>query len=246
MKKFIAFLNVFLAFLLIFSSVGSNIAFAHGEVADEEGIEGEVFDWNTVDWEEIEVENTNDEVPIFENEDITADYEYIDLPEGVEYDSGFDFVVINEEDPQFQTPEFQPYLWHVVARVVLVGGKYVVKYGAKIFTKQPTTKAVTHTKSWQSAVVNVGNGNSVVIQRNSMVHILQNHHPNFWTGSAGKTLFNPTITTVQLRAKMIQILNQNRSKISQNGYGTINVKIEGQQYRLVVKNNRVSTFYPVD
>jgi hypothetical protein len=77
-----------------------------------------------------------------------------------------------------------------------------------------------------------------------MNHILQRHHPKYWTGAANKTLFNPNISSSKIRAQIIQVLGKNRSKIK-NGYGTINVKIDRQKYRLVVSNYRVTTFYPV-
>lgn len=244
MKKFTYILISYLCFALVFSSLGSNVVLANSITNDEEKINnapnGENFDWKSVQWEDTNFENTNDQVPVFP-EDPNEVYEYIDLEPGVIYDEENTSNIINEEF----FPEIQPYLWGTVARVVVIGGIAVVKFGTKIFKKQPAKKAQDHNKDFQSAAVNVGNGNTVVLQRSSMDHILQNHHPEFWTGATGKTLFNPAISSYQLRSQMIQILNQNRSKIGANGYGTINVQINGQTYRLVVSNNRVTTFYPV-
>ncbi|MFS0762207.1 hypothetical protein [Peribacillus phoenicis] len=36
--------------------------------------------------------------------------------------------------------DIQPRIWGLVARLVLSGGKYVIKYGKKVFKKAPTTK----------------------------------------------------------------------------------------------------------
>lgn len=62
---------------------------------------------------------------------------------------------------------------------------------------KPATAAeietATATATFKSATVSIGNGNTVLLQRSSMVHVLQNHLPLYWTGSTGKTLFNPNI-----------------------------------------------------
>ncbi len=60
---------------------------------------------------------------------------------------------------------------------------------------KPATAAEieTATATFKSATVSIGNGNTVLLQRSSMVRVLQNHHPLYWTGSTGKTLFNPNI-----------------------------------------------------
>lgn len=121
----------------------------------------------------------------------------------------------------------------------------MIKFGSKIFKKQAASKATTHTKNFKTVKMKIGNNNTVVLQRSSMNHILQNHHPKYWTGATGKTIFNPNLSSNQIRSQIVQIINKNKSKINKQGYGTINVKISGQKYRLVVRNNRVSSFYPV-
>lgn len=244
MKKFTIFMSAFLSILLISSTISSTMVFANDALSINESVHGEDFNWDDVEWEEIDIEYDNDEAIIFDEEFDDEEYEDIDLDEGEDYKTEFDFIIINEEDPRFKEAEFQPFIWGLIARVVLSGGKHVVKFGSKVFKKQPASKAVNHTKNFKPANVNIGNGNTVVLQRSSMNHILQRHHPNYWAGYTNKTLFNPSISSGKIRAQIIQILNKNRSKIK-NGYGTINVKVEGQIYRLVVSNYRVTTFYPV-
>ncbi|MDC6266477.1 hypothetical protein [Lysinibacillus fusiformis] len=242
MKKVAYLLISYLCFTLVLTPMSSSIALANSSTSDSDkinnSIHSEEFDWNSVKWDETNFENSNDNYPVFFEEQ-NENSEIVDLEPGEVYDGQYN--IINEE----YFPEVQPYLWHLVARVVLSGGQHVVKFGTKIFKKQPATAAEVETAAFQSATVSIGNGNTVLLQRSSMVHVLQNHHPLYWTGSTGKTLFNPGITTPQLRSQIIQIINQNRDKIGANGYGTINVMIEGQAYRLVVSNNRVTTFYPV-
>lgn len=77
-----------------------------------------------------------------------------------------------------------------------------------------------------------------------MNHVLTNHHPLYWTGATGKTTFHYNLAINDVRARIISIVNANRSTIiSRNGYATINVSIDGQMYRLVV-SYRINTFYP--
>lgn len=243
MRKFTVFMSVYLSILLFSTTISSTMVFAN-EQPIEEFIHGETVNWDNIGWEEIDTKYDNDEDFVLKEESYDEDYEEIDLIEGENYQTDYDFVIINEEDPRFREAEIQPVIWGLIARVVLSGGKHVVKFGSKVFKKQPTSKAVNHTKNFKSANVNIGNGNTVVLQRSSMNHILQRHHPNYWVGYTDKTLFNPNISSGKIRAQIIQILNNNRSKIK-NGYGTINVSIDGKVYRLIVKGYRVTTFYPV-
>ncbi|AHN23941.1 hypothetical protein [Lysinibacillus varians] len=242
MKKIAYILTFYLCFSVVLTPISSSIALAKTTSSNFDLINNAThntdFDWDSVRWEETYFENSNDSFPVYLDEQ-DENIEIVDLEPGEVYDGQYH--IINEED----FPKIQPRLWNLVARVVLSGGQYVVKFGSRIFKKQPASAAQVETIAFQSATVNIGNGNTVLLQRSSMVHILQQHHPRFWTGSTGKTLFNPNITTSQLRSQIIQILNQNRHKIDLNGYGRINVMIEGQVYRLVVSNNRVTTFYPV-
>lgn len=45
---------------------------------------------------------------------------------------------------------------------------------------KPATAAEIETATFKSATVSIGNGNTVLLQRSSMVHVLQNHHPLYW------------------------------------------------------------------
>lgn len=246
MKKFFSFFVIVLSFIIAVQPLSAPLASAK-EANDndliDDAISGEDFNWEDVTWEYIEESFNNDEEYIYEEDENFEDYEYVDLEEGENY-GGFDFEIINEDDLEYTDHEIQPFYWVAVARTVLSGGKIVVKFGNKVFKKQPASKAVNHTKNFQAARVNIGSGNTVSIQRSSMNHVLQRHHPKYWTGDANKILFNPNLTSSKLRAQMITIINNNKSKINK-GYGTINVSIDKQPYRLVVSNYRVTTFYPV-
>ena len=165
------------------------------------------------------------------------DGEYVDYEKAleIEYENGFYIVEVNEVAPRF---------WGLIGKVVLKAGKYVVKVGQKIYKAQKISKAQNALKSFKSANINIGSGKTVVLQKSSMEHILINHHPKYWTGSKDKTLFNPDLSISDIRSMAISIVNKGRSDINSKGYGVITKKVDGQNYKLVVKAFRVTTFYP--
>ena len=248
MKKFFQFFVVLLSLLIILQPLSPHLVSAK-DLLDQDGdlvenaIDGEDFDWSNVEWEVVEDTINNEEYYyIDEDEHDLDEYEYIDLDEDELYSTEFEFIF--EDDPRFEEEVVQIQIWGLIARVVLSGGKHVVKYGSKLFKKQPTSTASNHLKNFQPARVNIGGNNTIVLQKSSMSHILTRHHPKYWTGTIDKTLFNPSISSGKIRSQIITIINRNKSQI-RNGYGTINVKIDGQKYRLVISNYRVNTFYPV-
>ncbi|WP_347723909.1 hypothetical protein [Lysinibacillus capsici] len=120
MKKITYLLISYLCFSLVLTPMSGSIALAYSSTNDEDKINNathnEEFDWNSVKWEETNFENTNDDFPIyFEEEDENS--EIVDLEPGEVYDGQYN--IINEED----LPEVQPYLWNLIARVVLSGGQ---------------------------------------------------------------------------------------------------------------------------
>lgn len=83
-----------------------------------------------------------------------------------------------------------------------------------------------------------------------MQHILQNHHPNYWTGKSGKSMFDPKLNVNDVKNIVTNTINSNKTKIgnalkkgeSINVYKTIN----GVKYRVhIAKNGYVSTAHPV-
>lgn len=182
-------------------------------------------------------------VPIkIENEDFIfeeiKDGEYIDYEKAleIEYENGFYIVEANEATPRF---------WGLIGKVVLQAGKYVVKVGNKIYKAQKITKAQNALKNFKPANIDLGGGKKVVLQKSSMEHILINHHPDYWTGSKDKTLFNPDLSIQEIRSMVISIINKGRSEIDSKGYGKIEKKVDGQLYRVIIKAYRVTTFYPI-
>lgn len=127
MKRFLGVFIVFLSFLVIFQPLSVPLVSAKESVDRDEQIindatSGEDFNWDDVEWITVDDYIDNDEEVLLDDDELDEDFEYINLKEGEEYSSDFDFEIINEEDPRFDEAEFRPYLWGLIARVVLSGG----------------------------------------------------------------------------------------------------------------------------
>ncbi|GAF65855.1 DNA mismatch repair protein MutT [Bacillus sp. TS-2] len=124
-------------------------------------------------------------------------------------------------------------LCHIVGRFVGVGGRYVVKVGTRTSTKQAPEKARNALSSFNPTYISIGSGRTVALQNSNMNHILTNHHLLYWTGATGKSTVHFNLTVNHLHAKVISVINSNKSKIIRdNGYSIIDVRIDGQAYRL--------------
>lgn len=169
------------------------------------------------------------------------EFEFISIEEAEAIQKEYNIEVINID----QLGEIRPLWWHIIGRVVWVGGRYVVKVGTRTFTKQAPEKAATALKSFSPTNISIGSGRTVAIQNSSMNHVLTNHHPLYWTGATGKTTLHYNLTINDVRARIISIVNANKSTIiNGNGYATLPVSIDGQMYKLIVSNYRINTFYP--
>ncbi|MFP3719225.1 hypothetical protein [Niallia circulans] len=83
-----------------------------------------------------------------------------------------------------------------------------------------------------------------------MQHILQNHHPSYWTGKSGKSMFDPSLSVNQVKNIVTNVINSNKTTIgnalkkgnSVNVYKTIN----GIKYKVNIgKDEYVKSAYPV-
>ncbi|OIB00960.1 hypothetical protein AK95_00655 [Paenibacillus sp. LC231] len=234
----------FLSLILLVSSFGNAVLASNSTGINSEkekfDISGEEIDWDQVEWYETPIENERKDFN--DSEELNLDkFEFISIEEAEAIQKEYGIEVINED----QLSDFQPLWWHIIGRVVWVGGSYVVKVGTRIFTKQAPEKATAALRSFTPTNISIGSGRTVALQNSSMNHVLTNHHPLYWTGATGKTTFHYNLAINDVRARIISIVNANRSTIiSGNGYATINVSIDGQMYRLVVSNYRINTFYP--
>lgn len=235
---------VFLSLVLFVSSFGNTVfasnLFAIPGEKEKNDTSVEEIDWDQVEWYETPIDNERKDFNDREELNL-AEFEFISIQEAEAIQKEYGIEVINED----QLGEIQPFWWHIIGRVVWVGGRYVVQVGSRTFTKQAPEKAANALRNFTPTNISIGSGRTVALQNSSMNHVLVNHHPLYWTGATGKTTFHLNLAVNDVRAKIISIVNANRSTIiNGNGYATLNVSIDGQMYRLVVSNYRINTFYP--
>ncbi|MFI8495910.1 hypothetical protein ACIGC1_23925 [Peribacillus butanolivorans] len=133
---------------------------------------------------EQELLNQNEEINW---EDVTLDLEanndeinWNDIP--IELDSAI-------------VTDLQPRIWGLVARLGLTGGKYVIKYGKKVFKKAPTSKVTNALAKYSTGTYKTGS-HTFKLTKTDMKHMLTRHHPKYWDGSvkAKQTYYNPDLS----------------------------------------------------
>ncbi|MGW4397158.1 hypothetical protein ACWEHA_17880 [Amycolatopsis nivea] len=103
--------------------------------------------------------------------------------------------------------------------------------------------------NWTSKTINIG-GDSALLTRERMAHILERHHPKYWDGSFAKdqSFFDARTTIQDIEDALRQVINQNQAKIIQNGGTMANTEIEGivngVTYKGAVRGGRVVQFFP--
>ncbi|WP_410864226.1 hypothetical protein [Peribacillus sp. SIMBA_075] len=75
--------------------------------------------------------------------------------------------------------DLQPRIWGLVARLVLTGGKYVIKYGKKVFKKAPTSKVTNALAKYSTGTYKTGS-HTFKLTKTDMKHMLTRHHPKYW------------------------------------------------------------------
>lgn len=79
--------------------------------------------------------------------------------------------------------------------------------------------------------------------------ILEGHHPTYWTGATGKSMFDPNLSVTDIKNIITSVIRYNKTKIntnlkaglSENYYQTIN----GVKYRVHINSEGyVSSAYP--
>lgn len=158
------------------------------------------------------------------------------------------------DSTQIQASAVPVFVYFVGAQIVRItiqkiGKKAVLKIGKKVFqqkSKDAAKKATTNFKNFSTKA----GGKDINFTKAKMQHILQNHHPNYWTGKSGKSMFDPKLNVNDVKNIVTNTINSNKTKIgnalkkgeSINVYKTIN----GVKYKVhIAKNGYVSTAHPV-
>lgn len=148
-----------------------------------------------------------------------------------------------------------PLLVYIVGAAVLkvvitkVGQKAALKIGKKTFLAKSKDASKKATANFTNFTAKVGS-EKVYFTKAKMQHILQGHHPNYWTGKGGKSMFDPDFSVNQVKNIVTNVINSNKTKISTalskgkpvDIYKTIN----GIKYKVHIgKDGYVKSAYPV-
>jgi RHS repeat-associated protein len=92
-------------------------------------------------------------------------------------------------------------------------------------------------------------GNSFLIDKSGMKHILERHHPDFWDGSVKETqsFLNGKLSIEDVSNSIYEVMKQNRdilTKKGSKGMYQITGSVDGIEYVVGLKNGRIGQFYP--
>lgn len=179
------------------------------------------------------------------NEDESYILNFIDLKTGEEH---------TVDSTQVQASAVPILVYMIGAQVVRVtithvGKKAVLKIGSKTFQKKTKDAAIKATSNFSTWTTKAG-GKTVTFSKAKMQHVLKNHHPNYWTGASGKSMFDPKLNVNDVKNIVTKTINSNKTTIgnalkkgnSVNVYKTIN----GIKYKVNIgKDGYVKTAHPV-
>ncbi|MGE7717490.1 DNRLRE domain-containing protein [Priestia megaterium] len=153
-----------------------------------------------------------------------------------------------ESDEEVSEQEMQPFFWTVVARLVLSGGKYVIKWGSKIFKKAPASKVTNALSRFTTGTYKTGS-HTFKLTKTDMKHMLTRHHPKYWDGSVKKsqTFYNPTLSVNDVKNIALSIAKQNRSTLSKKGTNStfqVQGTVNGVKYVMGITKGHIKQLYP--
>lgn len=131
-----------------------------------------------------------------------------------------------------------------------IGTKKILQIGKRSFYSKSKDAAKKAVANFTDITLDVGGGKKVYFTKAKMRHILENHHPNYWTGNEGKTFFDPDLSVNDIKNIVTRVINNNKSAISRRliDVKEINVfaKVNGVEYKVAInKYGHVSSAYPV-
>ncbi|OZI13051.1 hypothetical protein CEW92_03450 [Bacillaceae bacterium SAS-127] len=131
---------------------------------------------------------------------------------------------------------------------VLVKGVKTLKIGGKTFKKQAPSVATNATKKFKTVAYKTGS-KSFNLSKGNMNHILRGHHPKYWTGE-DKSMFDPKLSINDIKGIVDKIVKAKSKSIesglkSKKKEAVVTHKIDGVNYKLIVKKDYVASLYPV-
>ncbi|MFJ5789884.1 SAR2788 family putative toxin [Lysinibacillus sp. NPDC093197] len=161
-----------------------------------------------------------------------------------------------ETNPVRLQPYVIPPLVYIIGGAVVrytvqkFGFKQVLKIGKRTFYSKSKDAAKKAVANFTDITLDVGGGKKVYFTKAKMRHILENHHPNYWTGNEGKSFFDPDLSVNDIKNIVTTVIDKNKFAISRRLIDgkDINVfaKVNGIEYKIVInKYGHVSSAYPV-
>lgn len=138
----------------------------------------------------------------------------------------------------------------VKVAVKYVAKKAILKIGSRSFKQVSSKVAKSALKNFKSYTVKAGKY-KITVSKGRMSHILENHHPRYWTGKKGKSMFDPDLSINDIKNIINTTIRKNASKIEKgikNG-DKVNAeaKVSGIKYRVVVtKDKTIQSAFPID
>ncbi|ETT86744.1 hypothetical protein MKZ08_09680 [Viridibacillus sp. FSL R5-0477] len=169
----------------------------------------------------VDIEEENNAVSYDENPELFSTLEeinqenitFIENADGI-HDIDWDSIPI--ELAEHNT--VQPFIWGTVARLVISGGKYVIKWGSKVFKIAPKSKVTNALSSFKTATYKTGS-HSFKLTKTDMKHMLERHHPKYWNGTVKKsqTFYNPNLSVTEVKNIAMTIAKDNSKTLAKKG-----------------------------
>ncbi|HEX8113797.1 MAG TPA: hypothetical protein VF516_38965, partial [Kofleriaceae bacterium] len=113
---------------------------------------------------------------------------------------------------------------------------------------QPESKAINASAPFETRQIRAP-GMTYQIDRGTISHVLERHHPDFWIGEVKQiqSFLPRSLTPADLSDVIMDVFNQNRDKILARGAGTFQVEGVSHGFRWTVgfKNGRIGQLYPI-
>lgn len=226
-----------LSFVVLFSFIAPS--FASASVSDV--LSKDASEWLMIE-EDENWTTVEDHPEVFESiEEIDWSIVKYEYTEDIDWDS----IPI---EPSEEISGIQPFFWPLVARLVISGGKYVIKYGSKIFKKAPKSKVTNALANYKTLTYRTGS-HTFKLTKTDMKHMLERHHPKYWDGSvkSKQTFYNPDLSVNDVKNIAHTIAKNNKSTLAKKGTNaTFQVEgtVNGVKYVMGITKGHIKQLYP--
>ncbi|TKI63604.1 hypothetical protein FC756_18245 [Lysinibacillus mangiferihumi] len=93
--------------------------------------------------------------------------------------------------------------------ITKIGTKKILKIGKRSFYSKSKDVAKKAVANFTDITLDVGGGKKVYFTKAKMRHILERHHPNYWTGKENKSFFDPDLSVNDIKNIVTTVINNN-------------------------------------